>query len=134
MATAKELDYKPGNVAIWGSALKEVEVGGHKGMLGGIPLNTAGAEVHIGIGRVLEVGTPGKYSDSPTTKIKVLWSNEDDTKAGQEIEIHDGFRNYIHEGDRRLREELAGAGVVIRAVTEPNGEVVYEVNINPAKE
>ena len=128
MATAKELGLKPGDHVVWASAHMHTK----NGMISGIPLNTEGATVDIGFGKVLAVNSlhEGIRPPAPScTKIRIISTNyTDDTHPEYTKFIGSGFINFIGEGDERLKKELEGTDLRITICRTPEGERRLEVS------
>lgn len=127
MSTAKELEFKPGDTAVWISAQRSTG----RVIERGIPLDTPGAEVYLEAGKVLELNVPSEAGH--VTRIKLIYSNHPDQQedVGREITIHDIFHNYVDEADRRILTELRNAGLSIEITVNPEGGRSFKLVKNP---
>lgn len=125
MSTAKELDLKPGDIAMWISARKPSETG--IGLIVGIPLDDLNAEVHLEAGEVVETNIP--CGAVPGTRFRLLYSDDpwNQKYIGDTITIHNGFRNYVDEADARMLTQLRNTGLSVQTIIDPQGKRSFEL-------
>ena|SRR3989344_4564971 len=124
MATIKETGAQIGDVVVAGWAWKELA----NYELSGIPLDTSGATIEFGIYRVLELDAP--CGAGLGTKLEALINHNVHRTCitiGNIRTIHNGFVNFVSEGDYRLQKELEGAGFRVQGYRERDGRVTFEI-------
>lgn len=121
MATATQIEARPGNIVMWvSSSLEETRrdrFGVRTIVVGGVPFSTPGAKIDFGVGKVLDPNAESKLG-FPVTRIQVLQETNPFVKPGETFDIHGGFTGFV---DRKMRDELGKAGFAIRPVVNRMG-------------
>ena len=124
MATAEEMHYRPGDVAIFVCGYNQSSNG--EGWGRDLASNQ---QVGITVGRVLR-------RDSEQTVIHVISTTDvgiktlRDLRNDGSVAIHAGFWNFVAEGDERLKRDLEKANLQIRHGWNEEGVTVELVRAN----